>query len=191
MEAHQHTDEGWCITANKQQGGLGGGGWLPPPTAPDVLDKSWFFLVTSKNNYEALFRTAGEVNFAPFEIVNTNAQRLVGIWLGCAWTSSMEVKAHFNEYFIVSAVVTAETEAGHPRFRDAFFGGLWCPCDVCTREKVCEHVIAVRMMLGEVALPAEYATFKGKKRPRGRPVAGTWAGGRSGRGGGSSAADFE
>ncbi len=150
-----------------------------------MLDKSYFFLLTSKDAYPALFRVPGEVNFAPFAVVNTNAQHLVSMWQERSWTSTMQVYSHFNHYHIVSTVVTEGGDADNVRFGAAFFGGLWCPCDVCTREKVCEHVIAVRMMLGEVTLPAQYAAFKGKKRPRGRPFTGTWAGGRSGRGGGS------
>ena len=59
-----------------------------------------------------------------------------------------------------------------------------------TREKVCEHALAMRMPLQEVALPREFAAFKvKKKRPRGRPVTGTWAGGRNGRGRGSRFSD--
>jgi hypothetical protein len=184
---HKDTDAGWCISANKKAGGGLGGGWLPQPTLPEVVDKTWFFLVASKDSYPGIFRVAGQVNFGTLEVVNTNAQQLVSMWQGCNWTTTAQVYAHFNYYFIVSAVPANE----HVGFAGAFFGGLWCPCDVCTREKVCEHVIAVRMMLREVSLPAQYAAFKGKKRPRGRPVTGTWAGGRNGRGGGSGFSDSD
>ena len=64
-------------------------------------------------------------------------------------------------------------------FQPAFPGGLWYPCDVCTREFTCEHVVAARLFFGEVNLPAKYAQFKkAKKRQRGRPKNATGRGRR-------------
>ena len=54
--------------------------------------------------------------------------------------------------------------------------------EVCSREFVCEHVVAMRLMLGEVTLPPEHAPLKGKKkRNLGRPAKETRGGVRFGK----------
>ena len=99
-----------------------------------------------------------------------------------SWQTAADVHAFTSKHFVVSSVVPGPTGADHVGFADAFFGNLWCPCEVCSREFVCEHVVAVRLMLGEVTLPPEHAQFKGKKkRQRGRPAKGTGGGVRFGK----------
>jgi hypothetical protein len=140
----------------------------------------------SKTKTPGLFRDGGVAgeNLSTQQIT-INARAIINAWEAASWTTASEVFEYGKNYFIVTAVAPGPEAAGaaHANFGGSSFGGLCCQCEVCTRELVCEHVVAVRLMLGDVTYPAAYAQFKGqKKRSRGRPRSGTGNGVRYGSG---------
>jgi hypothetical protein len=86
------------------------------------------------------------------------------------WASAAAAFKYFTKCCVVRSVQDNE-DAPHADLQRPFFRGLWGSCEVCAREYVCEHVLAVLLRTGEVTLPAGLAQFKGrKKRSRGRPA---------------------
>ena len=181
---NKESDEGWLITTNKRAGGLGGG-WVEA-SAIEPADNTWTFVVCCKKLTPALFRDGGAAGGdLRAEQITTKARVIIDTWEAASWTTAQELYDYGNNYFIVTAVLSGPEAAGavHQNFEGSNFGGLCCQCEVCTRELVCEHVVAVRLMLGDVTLPVQYASFKGqKKRERGRPRSGTGNGVRYGSG---------
>ena len=51
--------------------------------------------------------------------------------------------AYCNTLIIVTQVSFPERKRDSSFVNDAIFGNLWCPCEMNTREQVCEHVVAV------------------------------------------------
>jgi len=140
----------------------------------DYCDSSWKFLVFNKNDPpEALVNSGGGA--LTWEDYTQRARQVLLKSESAEWMSWKEVHEYYSKLSIVRLIPDEVSTANPAHLTEATFGGYWCQCENCTREKVCECVIGVRIFLGEVKLPAEYAQFgKQKKTAPGAPSERHW-----------------
>ena len=165
--------DNWVIVVNKRDDtSQGAVVWMG--AAEFTPNSSCYFTLVSDadSGLTNFFMTEERARASYFE-QQDRMKPILSSMLNANWSTTEEIREHFEEYAIVYRVP--------PGAEGGFFGGYWCACEVCAREFVCEHVVAVRLLLEEVAVPAEYVDFTGrKKRRRGRPRNATQQGVRYG-----------
>jgi hypothetical protein len=146
----------------------------------DVCDRSWSFVVYNKNDTPEVFLSGGGGALTWHESL-LRARDVLITGETAAWADWKEAYEYYTKLSIVRFIPAQVAAANPENVTAATFGGYWCQCETCTREKVCSHIVGVRIFLGEVTMPSEYAQFgKQKKRLRGRSRQATGPGMRYG-----------